>query len=483
MTVAGQAGFTYNYDNANRLTQISEGSAAVSFAYDSSNRRTSLTLPNGIVMSYGYDNASQLTGITYTNGSTTLGTLTYGYDLAGRRTQMGGSYAQIGFPLGVSEAEYNTNNQLSEWGTASLYYDASGNMTSDGVNSFSWNARNQMSSVNAGSVSFQYDPYGRRAAKTVAGITTNYLYDGANVAQEISGGSPTANLLSGGIDEVFTRTDSSGTANFLTDALGSTINLTNSSGSSLAQYTYEPFGNATLTSGSSTNPYEYAGRENDGTGLYYYRARYYSPTLQRFVSEDPLGLNGGINSYRYAYDSPPGFTDPSGLWPQGTVSIGGTININLGFTNITYSGGFVVDTHGNVGVYNTVGGGGAFSTSGLGAFPNQTSGYPFKNIAPTEGGMDASVGLSVGFSNAKNINDLAGPFVNGSVGGGEGVHGSVDGFAGPSPDGTVVGGGVTVGGGGGAGGGGSVGVTNTTITPLWGPGPGGSGTQGTAGRK
>jgi YD repeat-containing protein len=127
---------------------------------DSDNRRTWLTLPNGIVMSYSYDNASQLTGITCKNGGTTLGTLTYAYDLAGRRTQMSGSYAQIGLPLGVSEAEYNANNQLIEWGTASLYYDPNGNMTSDGVNSFNWNARNQMSSMNSGLVSFQYDPYG-----------------------------------------------------------------------------------------------------------------------------------------------------------------------------------------------------------------------------------------------------------------------------------------------------------------------------------
>ena len=276
-------------------------------------------------MSYGYDNASQLTGITYTNGGTTLGTLTYAYDLAGRRTQMGGSYAQIGLPLGVSEAEYNANNQLTEWGTASLFYDANGNMTSDGVNSFNWNARNQMSSMNASAVSFQYDPYGRRAGKTVAGITTNYLYDGANIAQEISGGSPIANLLSGGIDEVFTRTDSSGTANFLTDALGSTINLTNSSGSSLAQYAYEPFGNTTVTSGSSTNSYEYTGRENDGAGLYFYRARYFNPSMQRFISEDPLqfGANS-VNFYEYTYDSPLDYKDPSGkqLIVADPVSVG-----------------------------------------------------------------------------------------------------------------------------------------------------------------
>jgi hypothetical protein len=106
---------------------------------------------------------------------------------------------------------------------------------------------------------------GGRIGKTVAGITTNYLYDGANIAQEISGGSPIAILLSGGIDQVFTRTDSVGTTNFLTDALGSTLMLTNASGSSLAQYAYEPFGNTTVTSGSSANEFQYTGRENEGT--------------------------------------------------------------------------------------------------------------------------------------------------------------------------------------------------------------------------
>jgi len=195
-----------------------------------------------------------------------------------------------------------------------------------------------MSSMNSSAVSFQYDPYGRRAGKTVAGVTTNYLYDGANIAQEISGGSPIANLLSGGIDEVFTRTDSSGTANFLTDALGSTINLTNSSGGSLAQYAYEPFGNTTVTSGSSTNSYEYTGRENDGTGLFYNRARYYSPTVQRFVSEDPIGLSGGINIYAYGANNPLSFVDPSGLycrmsaWDRFSLAFQGGLDLAVGTT-------------------------------------------------------------------------------------------------------------------------------------------------------
>src|SRR5437588_6626273 len=104
------------------------------------------------------------------------------------------------------------------------------------------------------------------------------------------------------------RTDANGAANFLTDALGNTIALTNSSGSTLASYAYEPFGNTTITSGSSSNPYEYTGRENDGTGVYFNRGRYYSPTLQRFLSEDPIGMaGGGPNLYAYVNDSPIGF--------------------------------------------------------------------------------------------------------------------------------------------------------------------------------
>jgi hypothetical protein len=145
------------------------------------------------------------------------------------------AYAQVNLPLAVSATEYNANNPLTTWGTANLYYDANGNMTSDGTNSYTWNARNQLASMNFNNASFQSDGYGRRTGKTISSATTNY-YDGANIVQELLGTTVTANLLSGGIDEVFMRTDSNGAANFLTDALGSTIALTNSSGSTLATY-------------------------------------------------------------------------------------------------------------------------------------------------------------------------------------------------------------------------------------------------------
>ena len=84
---------------------------------------------------------------------------------------------------------------------------------------------------------------------------------------------------------------------------------------------YDPFGMATVTGTGSTNSYQFTGREHDGTGLVYYRARYYSPVLQRFLSEDPIGFAGGdANLYAYVFNSPTNFTDPSGLfvypgWP------------------------------------------------------------------------------------------------------------------------------------------------------------------------
>ena len=91
----------------------------------------------------------------------------------------------------------------------------------------------------------------------------------------------------------FTWSDSNEGRKFLTDALGSSIALADSSGTVQSQYTFDPFGNASLSGASTTSTFAYTGRELDATGLYFYRARYYNPQLQRFVSEDPLRYGGG----------------------------------------------------------------------------------------------------------------------------------------------------------------------------------------------
>src|SRR4029077_20196614 len=181
---------TYAYDNANRLVGITQGTSSTSIGYDDANRQTSLTLPNGCGASYGYDNASQLTSLNY--GA--LGNLTYEYDVSGRRTRMGGSFARVALPQSLASSTFNDANRLTQKGAATLTYDDNGNMTSDGTNNYVWNARDELASVSGPglSASFQYDSMGRRVKRTVNGITTDYLYDGADVVQEQQSGVPTA---------------------------------------------------------------------------------------------------------------------------------------------------------------------------------------------------------------------------------------------------------------------------------------------------
>jgi RHS repeat-associated protein len=296
MTVAGQPQVTYSYDNANRLTQIAQGTSTVGFSYDNLNRRSTLTLSNGVNLSYTYDSDSRVTGITYKFNANTLGNLTYSYDSLGRRTQVGGSFAQTGLPGSVASATYDAANELTNWNGTPISYDLNGNMLSDGTNTFSWNARNQVANLN--SVSLQYDGFGRRTKNLQ---NTSFLLDGANAVQELSGSTATANLINGGIDEVFTRADSTGTFTPLQDALGSMIALVDASGNLVTSYTYDPFGNTTVLGATSTNPSQYTGRENEGNSLYFYRARYYSPLLGRFISQEPIGLQEVARSAAYLH--------------------------------------------------------------------------------------------------------------------------------------------------------------------------------------
>jgi RHS repeat-associated protein len=77
--------------------------------------------------------------------------------------------------------------------------------------------------------------------------------------------------------------------------------------------TYSAFGAMLSETGTSPNRLKYTGREDDGTGLYYYRARYYDPETGRFISEDPLGFGArDVNFYAYVGNNPVNFNDPSG---------------------------------------------------------------------------------------------------------------------------------------------------------------------------
>ena len=88
----------------------------------------------------------------------------------------------------------------------------------------------------------------------------------------------------------------------------------NQEGAINTSYTYDPFGTASSSGAPSDNPYQYTGRENDGEGLQYNRARYYDPAIGRFISQDSLGIAGdGPNLYWYGVNDPLDHVDPSGL--------------------------------------------------------------------------------------------------------------------------------------------------------------------------
>ena len=241
-----------------------------------------------------------MTEITYKqNGTTLLGDLTYEYDKNGNRTKTGGSFARTGIPQAVATTAYNAANHQTTFDNKTLSYDNNGNLLTStdpgGTTTSTWNARNQLTGISGPGVSatFVYDGFGRREKKTINSNVTEFLYDGLNPVQETSGATILANILSGlGIDEFLTRTDvvAGVTSSFLTDALGSPVSVTDNSGAVQTEYTYEPFGKTTVTGSSNSSSYQYTGRENDGTGLYYYRARFYHPQLQRFVGEDPLNI-------------------------------------------------------------------------------------------------------------------------------------------------------------------------------------------------
>ncbi len=162
-----------------------------------------------------------------------------------------------------------------------------------------------------------------------------YIYDGANVLEELdTTGAMTARYTGGaGIDEPLATMRAGNTTFYEADGLGSVTSLTKSDGTPSSFYSYDSFGNVISSGGrfAAANPVQYTGREFDSeTGLYYYRARYYDPSVGRFLSEDPAGFAGGINRYAYVRNSPINLTDPFGLCDQKKCTAAQALLTSLG---------------------------------------------------------------------------------------------------------------------------------------------------------
>src|SRR5205823_2999359 len=242
---------TFDYEELDRRKLARYGvngtatESQTSYDYDAGNRLRTITDSVAGTTTLEPDGLDRLHVVT-----TPQGKITYGYDAAGRRRSIGGSFGRTAIPQPFGPATYDDANRLTTLGSTALSYDSDGNLISDGTTTNTWDARGQLAGVSgpSGAVQFRYDAFGRRVAKTAAGTTTSYLYDGDNPVQEIVGGIVRANILAGpGTDDYLARIDGTGTRTYLTDALGSTIALGDPSGTLAAQYTYDPFGATSVT--------------------------------------------------------------------------------------------------------------------------------------------------------------------------------------------------------------------------------------------
>jgi RHS repeat-associated protein len=225
---------------------------------------------------------------------------------------------------------YDAANQLKEilQGSptgavlASLTYDANGNLTqkSEGssTTAFTYDPLNRLSQVTGTgqpTQSYVYDHDGRRIQKTVGTAASFYLYSGPDIVAEYRDTWTAASSMTTHgptkWDDPLIRASGSTAQYYHQDGLGSVVAVSNGTGGTDGTARYDAWG--VRLSGTGVIPqYGYTGREPDGTGLIYYRGRYYDPSIGRFTQRDPIGLAGGLNQYAYVNNNPTNFTDPMG---------------------------------------------------------------------------------------------------------------------------------------------------------------------------
>jgi RHS repeat-associated protein len=178
----------------------------------------------------------------------------------------------------------------------------------------SFDVLNRMTQATLGgtTVDFVYDPNNRQAQKSVSSVDTGFLYDGVQMIAEYDGSTLEKRYIPGILpDEVLIKIESSTKTYFHKDRLGSVVAVTDASGDVLSSVKYGPFGE---TPSLTETPFGYTGQRFDSElGSYYYKARYYSPAIGRFLQPDPIGFKGGLNVYGYVSNDPLNLSDPMGL--------------------------------------------------------------------------------------------------------------------------------------------------------------------------
>lgn len=321
---------TYSYDMLGRMTAVRENGAAsglgvlARYRYDDRGRRAELVRGNGTVTTYAYDALSRLTSLTQDLAGTGQDyDVDFDYSPASQivaRTQSNDSYGWTAPAPGTKTASHNDLNQTTTDAGTGLTYDDNGNLASQGSVNYNYDTENRLTQVSgATSLSLSYDPLGRLAQTSAGASVTGFLYDGVDMVAEYNAtGTLVRRTVHGpATDEPLVWYEGSGTSNprwLHADERGSIVAVSTASGSSIATYSYGPYGETASWSGSR---FRYTGQMTlPEVGLYHYKARAYSAALGRFLQPDPIGLSGGLNLYAYANGDPINLTDPLGLAPE-----------------------------------------------------------------------------------------------------------------------------------------------------------------------
>lgn len=317
---------TREYDELNRLTAIKlngSSTAEVTITYDQLSRRATMSFANGTSTEYDFSLNNDLTGISHSFVGSAVDA-DYQFNESHQLMSQFISDEQFMWhpPSGTitTYGAANNMNQFPNVDADSYTYNNNGCLTADGIWSFDYDIQNRLTSASKSGVSasYLYDPLNRQSQKTVGSTKTRYIYNGAQRIAEYNGTSGaliTRFVYAKGLDEPVVEVSSGGTKSFFhADRQGSVIAKTDNTGAVTQRNDFGPFGESNPLSGVS---FGYTGQRYDAeSGLYYYKTRYYSPSIGRFLQPDTIGYGAGLNMYAYVNNQPMDHTDPLGTDPD-----------------------------------------------------------------------------------------------------------------------------------------------------------------------